>query len=527
MIKIPTAEELNNLFLEGKMERLGMGSRRACYRIPDTGLCVKCYRSDTEICEGKIQGRSVKPLPRSVVREITSFRFDKRRNTSCQEYRYWETLKKQLPPDLMAVFPKTCELLMVPSRGWCIIEELIVSADGSAPQTVHKNFLEAPSLFQKQVESAFRILVNRFSECRVRLYDPSNVMIQKTISGFNLRLADLEPANRNLIPLDSIFPWLIGGRVRRRAERFLAFTKNFRTKQRLNHSTVALYAIRNNAGRVLVAWTDVFTQIDPELAAKVIPIPIERKNAYLEPHDSPLRRSLLIGIADNECAWMFYPSKRDDVRTVFFREDGRLFVKKTVLSRAFRPFSQRFSQREVSPLPIFKGKSAADSICSCIRNGDCEGGAHELAFFIKGLLKRFPLDPDGRLLPPCTFDAVPQNCIISDDGEFHFFDLEYDMQGGVPLMYIIFRSMAATLYKLPVSERRGFDFRKCMASVADQFNVSIDEAECHRINASIKRFNSFGFRRILTNIWLSLLPVRSWRLRFCWWSMIPKTIERG
>ena len=521
-----TAKELDELFSSNALERIGMGSRRSCYRLPCGKLCVKCYRSDEEIREGKIQGRCAKPLPNSVVREIKSCRFDEKRNTSCQEYRYWASLKKRLPLDLMEVFPVSCELLNISSRGWCLIEELIVSSDGSFPQSVHKNFLEPPSLAQKEVESAFRILVNRLAEYKIRLYDPSNVMIQKIDGGFALRLADLEPATRTLIPLDKVFPWLICGKVRRRAERFLLFAKNFRTKQFLPEPNIAIYAVRNKAGRVLVAWTDVFTQSDPDLAVKVIPVPLERKNAYLEPHDSPLRRSLLTGIADNECAWMFYPSKRDDVRTVFFREEGRLFVKKTVLSRAFRPFSRRFSQREVPPLPIFKGRSAEDNLRNVIRNNDCEGVSRELAFYIKGLLKRFPLTSDGRL-PPCTFDAVPQNCIISDDGEFNFFDLEYDMQGGVPLMYIIFRSMAATLYKLPVCDRREFDFRKCIAPVAKQFNVSIDEAECHRINASIKRFNSFGLRRILTNIWLSLLPVRSWRLRFCWWSMIPETGERG
>lgn len=523
-----TAKELDELFSSNALERIGMGSRRSCYRLPCGKLCVKCYRSDEEILEGKIQGRSVKPLPHSVIREIQSCRLDERHNTSCQEYRYWESLKKRLPPDLMAVFPKSCELLMVPSRGWCLIEELIVSSDGATPQSVHKNFLEEPSLFQKEVESTFRILVNRLAGHQVRLYDPSNVLIQRLDEGFTLRLADLEPAIRTLIPIDKIFPWLIGNKVRRRAERFLSFTKNFRTKQLLNHSNAALYAIRNRAGRVLVAWTDVFVESDPELAAKVIPIPLERKDNYLEPHNSPLWHSLRVGIADNECAWMFYPSKRDDVRTVFFKEQEKLFVKKTVFRRAFRILPQRFTQREVPPLSIFKGSNVADNIRDLIRNGDCEGVSQKLTLFITGLIKKFPLTPEG-MLPPCTFDAVPQNCIVSNDGDFHFFDLEYDMQGGVPLMYIIFRSMTTTLYKLPVCERRGFNFRKCMASTAAQFNVSIDEAKCHKINAAIKKFNSFGLCRILTNIWLSLLPFRLWRLRFCWWSMIPhiKGIKDG
>ena len=70
---------------------------------------------------------------------------------------------------------------------------------------------------------------------------------------------------------------------------------------------------------------------------------------------------------------MFYPSKRDDVRTVFFKEQEKLFVKKTVFRRAFRILPQRFTQREVPPLSIFKGSNVADNIRDLIRNGDCEG----------------------------------------------------------------------------------------------------------------------------------------------------------
>ena len=78
---MPTAEELESLFKAGTMKRLGMGSHRACYAIPDTGLCVKCYRSDEEIAEGKRPGRKpVKPLGASVVRRIQKYRFDESRN---------------------------------------------------------------------------------------------------------------------------------------------------------------------------------------------------------------------------------------------------------------------------------------------------------------------------------------------------------------------------------------------------------------------------------------------------------------
>ena len=51
-----TVEELDELFRSNALERIGMGSRRACYRLPCGKLCVKCYRSDKEILEGKDPG---------------------------------------------------------------------------------------------------------------------------------------------------------------------------------------------------------------------------------------------------------------------------------------------------------------------------------------------------------------------------------------------------------------------------------------------------------------------------------------
>ena len=48
-----SAEELERLLADGALERIGIGTRRACYRLPDGRRCLKCYRSDAEIEEGK------------------------------------------------------------------------------------------------------------------------------------------------------------------------------------------------------------------------------------------------------------------------------------------------------------------------------------------------------------------------------------------------------------------------------------------------------------------------------------------
>ena len=525
---IPTAEQLDEWFKAGAMKRLGMGSRRACYAIPDTNLCVKCYRSDAEIAEGKHPGRRpVKPIAAAVVREISRYRFDEKRNTCCQEFRYWCSLRKRLPSDLLEVFPTTMSLLLVPSRGWCVVEDLITDPDGSSSLTVHDLLLRPSFSGQDKVESALCSLAERFASESVRFYDPNNVMVQRTSDGFRLRLADFEPASHNLIPIDRLFPFIVKLKVRRRVRRFLSFASDYRNHS--FHGSVSddpnaarrdVFAVRNKAGRLLVAWTDAFPKLDPELAAKVVPVPLDTPARYREDPSRKEIRKLVNAARAGECAWIFYPSKCDDVRTVFFVKDDRLFVKKVVLERRRRIGAQRFVQRELPPVPIYKGESVADRLRPLAIAKDYSGVERELVAFFDELLRIYPPIGDG-ILPDCAFDAIPQNCIVDSEGRYNFFDLEYDMVGGVPLSYLIFRSVCTTVVQAVRGKRLGYDYWRSVRDVASHYGVEVKEDECLKINAAVKRFNTTGMRRLLTNIWLSLIPVRAWRLRFCWWSTLP------
>ena len=531
---IPTAEQLDEWFKAGAMKRLGMGSRRACYAIPDTNLCVKCYRSDAEIAEGKHPGRKpVKPIAAAVVREISRYRFDEKRNTCCQEFRYWRSLRKRLPSDLMEVFPTTMSLLLVPSRGWCVVEELITDPDGSPSRTVHDLLLKPSFSGQEAVEKTFCSLTDRFAEESIRFYDPSNVMVQRTADGFKLRLADFEPASHNLIPIDRLFPFIVKLKVRRRVRRFLSFASDYRNHS--FHGSVSgdpsaerrdVFAVRNKAGRLLVAWTDAFPKMDPELAAKVVPVPLDTAARYREDLSRKEIRKLATAAKVGECAWLFYPAKCDDVRTVFFVEGGRLFVKKVVLGPRRRFGNQRFVQRELPPLPIFKGKSVAERMRPLIEAKDYQGVERELVAFFDELLRAYPPIGDG-VLPDCTFDAIPQNCIVDGEGHYNFFDLEYDMVGGVSLAYLVFRSVCTTAVQLTKEKHLGYDYWKTIRDVAAHYGVKVDGDACLKINAAAKRFNTTDMKRVLTNIWLSLIPVRAWRLKFCWWSTVPKIKEGG
>ena len=218
---MPTAEQLDALFRAGAMKRLGMGSRRACYAIPNTDLCVKCYRSEEEIAEGKHPGLlPFEPLAPAVMREIRRNRFSERCNSSCREYRYWLSLKKRLPADLMAVFPSTMEQMLIPSRGWAVVEELIANADGTHPI----KFAEG---WWRKVESrvellgAFNALADALVHHAVRFYDPPNILSQWFSDGsFRLRIMDFEPVSRLLIPID-VLPAIQRFKVRRRFARYL------------------------------------------------------------------------------------------------------------------------------------------------------------------------------------------------------------------------------------------------------------------------------------------------------------------
>ena len=217
---IPTTEELGTLFRDGKMVRLGMGSRRACYKIPGSDFCVKCYRSDDEIREGKYNGEL--PLSPTIVREITKARFDEKSNTSCQEYRYWKKLREKLPAEVFKVFPQTLECISVPSRGWCLIEECLKSFDGSEPEDFSSAYLAADNRGKKRLLSAFLRLIEQFRVYTVRFYDPQNLLVQRISNDdFVLRIVDFEPVSRCFLPFDSMLPSLVRMKTMRRARRWL------------------------------------------------------------------------------------------------------------------------------------------------------------------------------------------------------------------------------------------------------------------------------------------------------------------
>ncbi len=220
--KMPTAEELETLFLKGKMARIGDGSRRVCYALPGGKLCVKSYRSEDELESRMRPDGSIErhPLKQSVVDEIRKARFDEKRNTSCREYRYWRKLKERIPSGLFEAFPETMETVCVPSRGWCLVEELIENSDGTAIVKFLSAWRDAGEDGRKRLSAALHAFEDFLVRHSVRFFDPQTIMVQRTPNGFRLRVPDFEPVSRTFIPVDAVFPGLIRMKIRRRFARY-------------------------------------------------------------------------------------------------------------------------------------------------------------------------------------------------------------------------------------------------------------------------------------------------------------------
>ena len=206
-------------------ERLGTGRRRICYRLRDSEMCLKSYFLDEEIRQKQehLRQRGKPGLPLAVLREIATSRFSKERNTCVKEYQAWLSLKDRLPAAVFAVFPEKMELVFDGARGWCLKESLVLNPDGSVPHSCAHEIRHASSEdVRKRILTAAYALRDMLCEYQVPFFDPPNAVVQWLPNGdFRLRIIDLEPSTRTLIPIDRVFSFLVPLKTRRRFTRYL------------------------------------------------------------------------------------------------------------------------------------------------------------------------------------------------------------------------------------------------------------------------------------------------------------------
>lgn len=282
-----------------------------------------------------------------------------------------------------------------------------------------------------------------------------------------------------------------------------------------------IYAFFNPAGRLLSFFTSEFVSREPELAGKLLPVPFEKLEPYKVRPDNKYYPSIRRAVESGESAVLHYPAKRNEMRTVFFFKDGGCFVRKDVSERLLRRERFGFRQLKIDPLPVYRGPTVYDlAVSAAVSRGE-DGVVEVLTDFVEEVVKRYSGE-DPQMLQGRMFDAIPANCIVTDDGNYNFFDLEYDMIGGVPLGYFIERISMTTAPRMNREKGVRISCYRVADRIAERFGSRIDWRRYKKVSAAHKRFNTLSLSRVLTNVWLSLLPVKAWRERFCWWLMKPE-----
>jgi hypothetical protein len=203
---------------------IGSGAVRSCYREPDGLTCVKFYT-----CQHKLHPKRKRSTRWRLFLTRHLFWF----NINMQEWRYYQRLKRRLPPSLMAAFPERMEPLYSPRYGWGLRESLLLNYDGSATRLVEaeiqrlKGRAEAQELYQRT--EAFLAEMVRYA---VAVYDPRNILVQWTNPAqFVLRLVDFEPRAKAAVPGLTYLKWFVRHRVATRSHRYLK-----RLAERMKHA---------------------------------------------------------------------------------------------------------------------------------------------------------------------------------------------------------------------------------------------------------------------------------------------------
>jgi hypothetical protein len=198
----------------GDLPLLGQGSRRTCHQLYDTGLCVKFYRS---------LGLFSKGAKFRVRLEIWLSAHHRTRNTSCQEYDVLQKIERTKPAQLRALFPECLDLIYLPSYGWGLIETCIANADGSPSKRFPEILADSatPTHMRDVILQELDTLIDLLCAHTVPFYDLQNILVQTQPDGSRrYRIADFEPRNRQILPLDTLPP-LARKKIRRRYARTL------------------------------------------------------------------------------------------------------------------------------------------------------------------------------------------------------------------------------------------------------------------------------------------------------------------
>lgn len=223
-----------HLLREQPWERVGKGgSRRVCYKLGDSGFCVKFYKPEAW-CEVE-QKRKRKCA--CIQREIRERRFDVRRNSSSLEVDAYENFWMRQPPAIREKLPPVVERVFDEKLGWGILETYYANPDGTAiiPYENEIARQESPSV-RREIYCQAKSFLEELAKVAAPFYEPGNFhTLLRPDGGIETKLIDFEPISKMAIPLVQFWPWLRRLTLRRKARHYL---KHIREKYGITENEV-------------------------------------------------------------------------------------------------------------------------------------------------------------------------------------------------------------------------------------------------------------------------------------------------
>lgn len=216
MKAFPECKDFAEVRAKYPLERVGWGGvRRVCYKIGETGYCVKFYKT-SEIFKTQRNPR------RKIMRECAAKRFDLRRNNSAQEVRAYERYLKTMPPEVTSKLPEVVELVFDPAWGYGILETYYTNPDGTAIIPYEFEIARQTPANRKIIYEQAKELLEILAANRAYFFEPGNFHnLIHPDGSIETKIVDFEPTSKLFIKLERIWPWWRGWILRSKAKKYL------------------------------------------------------------------------------------------------------------------------------------------------------------------------------------------------------------------------------------------------------------------------------------------------------------------
>lgn len=205
-----------HLLREQPLVKIGQGARRICYRIGETGFCVKFLRDPSDAQTSRKIGWRFRLM-------LKNGRFDRRLNVNCLEAEAMEKYRHEAGPLVAAAFPEVVEVVFDEQRGYGVLMSLVTNADGSLViRAEYEMKKRQDPRFSAQCCQQLEALLDELADASAPFFEPRNVQIQFLADGSTcLRLIDFEPVDKKFIPLAEVVPLIRRRNLQRKARAYL------------------------------------------------------------------------------------------------------------------------------------------------------------------------------------------------------------------------------------------------------------------------------------------------------------------